>query len=850
MGIFRRRPSSWDGNGGNGGQTHSTTARPLLLGDQLDTTYVWMEPKTNSQAAGTALAYYPAFATGTQIPAGKKIVAVIQGHRTSAKEYSAYYGYASTWLRLSAVRLLDSVVYQPDLIEAWHDQVGAPVYKSGNVPWTDSDLNQMSSDATIVPRGGGSRDRAYLSEMFMDVVYEEALTAPSSPVPAASATIDTSTVTFSAISPAPQAEQTVRLIVQVSQTNTFTDPSTKQLVGAFSNATAAGSRVTYNPATQGDTDLGPGTWFRRYKVQDVIGNETAWSATDSFSIVHAALPSPANVSPAPGSISTTPYGIRSSRIDTAASDNRTVGVEWQFSKAADFSTGIVTWKNILDRVVTGTVIYNALPDVTVTAGRYGAKVATADPSQYLSQGSWNMRSRTVDKWNQVSAWSTAATFTVAHQPVAQNVSPASDAVIDQTVTPVRWTFGDPWDGDAQTAYQIQVYTAANALVYDSGKVGGTSGKSLQAMMNIPVANLYQRLRLVVRLWDKDDVTSATVSSYYFIFSNSPAITQAFPALNQEIATGQPTFTWSPGIARPGTVQRSFELKVYNRVTGALIYTSGVVNSQATQHTPPQTILRNGGSYQETLRIVDSDNLSSTLTRNFTAVYQAPADVPVTVDPSTYDLNGYVDVQWPSAIPDTYFIQWNLYRRPSGTVDWDLITTIDDSAVRFYHDWAVPAVGEFQYSVTQVADRFGYILESGQNEAAATYYISSDDFWLIDPDNESNNIRLYSVVGNPYKAGVYERTSYVVKDRGTRTNFGTRIGNSGTINCKIRPYSGYSPSQLIEMLEAMAQRRYWVNLRDPFGRLTRVTIGDIDVDPMAGMGTEEFADVSFPYTEVY
>jgi hypothetical protein len=196
----------------------------------------------------------------------------------------------------------------------------------------------------------------------------------------------------------------------------------------------------------------------------------------------------------------------------------------------------------------------------------------------------------VDRYGQTSAWQTTTdSFTVQHQPLAQNITPSSGKVIDQNVTPVRWTFGDPWTGDAQTAYQIKVYNDANALVYDSGKLSSTA---LQHFLAINASYLYQTLRYTINLWDKDDVTSTIVASNTFVFSNSPAIVQSYPAQNEVVLTGQPKFMWSPGIGRPGTTQRSYELKVYRQDTNALVYTSGEVVSTATSHTPPQVILRN------------------------------------------------------------------------------------------------------------------------------------------------------------------------------------------------------------------------------------------------------------------
>lgn len=804
-----------------------------ILDDNSNSTYVDLNPPSFFSNEGSVVIQHTVVQTA-DIPSGRRIVAVRAVHKFGQPN-SGYRGWPYSWLRQSGAKLSASQILAPDGYQpgVYRTQYGAWTTKSGNAPWSLSEVNSMEVVSTIVPTGTGgisSSDRdVRVTELYMQVLYEEPFTtAPTTPQPANAATTSTSNPPITYNLAAPQDGQVVRMVIEVARNNTFTSEK-KTLVTGYSNATGAGATVTYN----GQADLGPGVWYMRAKGQDILGTETGWSTTSTFTVAHAALPVPVNTAPAPGSIVVNPYSIRSARVDAAASDSRRVGVEFQYSGASNFSP-LLASKTVsaADGVATtGTVSYDP----------------SGDTAQKLRQGIVYVRTRTVDKWGQTSAWSNTDQFTVQHQPVAQNVSPTNNTVIDQTVTPVRWTFGDPWSGDSPTAYQIKAYLDDGTLVYDSGKI---ASQALQHIMAIPNTHLYQRIRYTVALWDSDDVTSSSLTSYYFTFSNSPQITMSFPAVDEAVATGQPNFQWSPGINRPGATQRSYELKVYNRVSGNLIYTSGVVNSSsARSHTPPQTILSNGGSYQLTLRIVDSDGLNSTLIRNFTASYQAPPQVQLTVDPSTALEQGFVSLDWALTVPDAYFIQWHVYRREEGDIDWELIEVIDDSSVTEYHDWFVPKVGNFQYSVTQVADRFGYVLESAPHEAGTAYYIRSEDFWFIDPDDESNNIRVYSVAGHPYTIE-YERSEYVVKDRGTKVNIGTRKGVSGTMECKVRPRSGYTPTELINQIEGLQSRRRAVYLRDPFGRSVKVAVFDISVTPMAGTGPDEFADLTIPYKEVY
>ena len=851
MGQYIRRPSlttlfgAYDTNG-------SGTNR---LGDNSDTTWVGFGNSGGfpfgSESPGGAILSYPTF-TSALIPAGRKIVAVKAGHRFKNPSNGSQFNKPPfSYLRdANSARITASKLYDIDAYSTVaRDQQGPAVYKSGNQEWTASEVDAFTTEMGIPDTS--PNDDTIAIESYQVIVYSEPLTAPTMSYPAAGATVDTSNVPLSAVAPAPQSEQLVRAVFQVATDSGFTQ-NVQLFYGPYHGNTAPG----YVTALNSNPDLSPGVKYVRVKLQDVIGTETAYSASRTFTITHAALPVPSLIAPAPGSTQTTPYGIRAGRVTTAASDSRMVGVEWQFSQSNTFASGIVSWKNTANKVATGDVSYDPTPLTGVGApavGAYGYNVASGDPSQYLIQGTWYGRVRAVDKWGQASAWGTTETFTVSHPPLAQNISPTSSTVIDQNVTPVRWTFGDPWNGDAQTAYQIKVYNDANTLVYDSGKLGstGSPNQSLQHFLAISSTYLYQNMRYTVTLWDKDNVSRSDVANNNFVFSTSPAISMSYPASNEVVLTGQPTFQWSPGINRPGATQKTYELRVYNTGTGNLIYSSGVVTSAgARSHTPPQVILRNLNNYRVELKIVDSDGLSSTLIRNFSAQYSPPPEPVFTVDTASMQLNGYVLIDWAGTVPDNYFTAWKIYRREEGEVEWDLIETINDTSVYQYHDWLVPSVNNYQYMVTQLADRSGFLLESPIDEDAQYHFASSDDYWFIDPDDETLNVRLYNVSGDDFTDEV-ETNAYHVKGRGKRVNFGDYIGTNGTLKVGIRPRTGVSTRQQRANIKAIMLGRGWVYMRDPFGNIYKIAIMGVSGGRIAGTGNEEeLSDLTIPYQEVF
>lgn len=842
MGIFTRRATQSQGYGNNSQQGSGP-----LLADGNDNTFITLQNGYYGMAPGAYLAYYPNMVS-TDIPSGRKVVAVRIVHRIGQNNINQ--GIPEAYLRLNESRLENSRLYLNDGYQAnvWRNQYGPWVYKQNNQAWSLSDVNAMNSEGSYVA-SNYQFPNARISEVNHDVMYDEPVAIPSDIYPASGSTVTSSSVSFSAVAPAPQEGQLVRIIVQVARNSGFSSDF-RQFVGGFHSRTGSTDRATYvsNYADASFTDLGPGLWYMRVYTQDILGTVGTASATSQFTVSLGALPTPVNTAPPPAAISTTPYGIRTARIDTAASDNRAVGMEWQYSKSSTFASGVVTWKNQLAGLRgAGSVSYDALPKTGVPPGVYDYNLSADDPSQYLTQGAWFYRSRVIDRYGSTGPWSAISdTFTVAHAPLAQNVSPTSNAVIDQNVTPVRWTFGDPWTGDAQTAYQIRVYNDQSVKIYDSGKISSTS---LQAFLTISATYLYSALRYTINVYDKDDVTSGSVATNNFIFSTSPAIVQSYPAQGEQVLTGQPTFVWSPGINRPGTTQRSYELKVYRQSDNVLIYTSNEVVSKATSHTPPQVILRNAISYRETLRIVDSDGLSSTLQRNFSASYQAPPEPSVTVDYQSYGVNGYVNINWSSTVPDDFFVAWKIYRQTVGTTQWVLIKTETDSAVSSFRDWLAPSAGRYRYSVTQQADRSGAVLESAINEAAEIGYVQSDDYWLIVERDNTQNVKLYSVVNDQFTDEI-EMNKYVVKGRGSRVNYGTEIGMEGTLSVQLRWYSGMSARVARQVLRDLQYKAGSCLLRDPFGNITRVAIGTISTSRMAGVGVEEFADIEIPYSQVF
>ncbi|AXH46477.1 minor tail protein [Gordonia phage RobinSparkles] len=835
-----------------------TVGSGVVLGDNNDNTF-----KRYFQDAGS-IQTYPAFPTVGAIPVGRDIIAVRNAHRQrNTGLLGLYNGWVMSYLRVGGKKEPSTRTYVQD---GYNDDArtieGPALYNKNLAPWLPADITAMGSEtgAAVGEIGPNKGNRwCVCSESFIIAVYDDPVPVPTTPYPANNQTIDTSSVNFSAVMPAPQPEQPVQAIFQVARDSGFTNdvrtfaPAANELV----QSTAAGTRSYYNSVLLDDskwTNLGPGQWYLRMKGRDYRGKESAWGAVTTFNIVHTALPVPSPTEPAGSSTVATPYAKRTATLSTTPSGGRKVGITYQLSKQSDFSGAVVQWTNTADGVkvvspsLPAVIGYDPTPNPAVVPGKQGNTVSVEDPSQYTSQGVWYYRVRATDTYGQSGAWSSSIAFTVSHRPIPANVFPSGGKSFDQDLQMVTWDFTDPWSGDTQSAYQMRVLDNANTVIQDTGKLNSSLPR---ADMNIPASWMHQMMKIGVRIWDADDVASLTEYQSTFRLSVAPIITMPFPAADSAIITGQPNITWSCVFARPELTQKSFRIKFTNRLDSKIAFDSGTIVSTATAYMPPTPILKNLSGYQISLTVTDSEDLSRTLIRNFSTNFERPEFVPATSDASDYNANGFVTVNFPNGNPDPQFLEWRIYHRKHSAYDeneWQLAGTVSDPDTREFRDWMIAGNGEFDLSVTQAAYRFGSIVESSQDEFVQPVYIFSDKYWLISPEDSSLNIKLHNVNADKF-TDEREFNQYTIMNGGRRTIFGTKMGKTGNLTCQIRHNQQKGASEQVDDLMSLADHNSVVFLKDPFGNVTPVALGNIGVDRIPGVGTSEFADVDIPYAEV-
>jgi len=275
-----------------------------------------------------------------------------------------------------------------------------------------------------------------------------------------------------------------------------------------------------------------------------------------------------------------------------------------------------------------------------------------------------------------------------------------------------------------------------------------------------------------------------------------------------------------------------------------MHDSGVVASALHTYTPPTQILAIG-NYWAQVDVVDSIGLSGTDVNNFVTLFDTPAQPVFTVSAVSYDTLGFIKINWTNAQKDGTWTSYRVYRRIQGETAWTLLyqTTVDQASYE-YDDYTAGSGIIYEYIVVQTAIRFGNPIESIATTILSASGISSQ-YWLIDSDSPANNMILPNVTADEYSDEWEEATLNVI-GRGRHKDYGTQYGYTGSLTSQLRGSTARSNRILLENLKMM---RAQMLLRNPFGDVWTVAMGNISFSRIAGTGTTEMVNVTIPYEEV-
>lgn len=454
-----------------------------------------------------------------------------------------------------------------------------------------------------------------------------------------------------------------------------------------------------------------------------------------------------------------------------------VKMEWQIASDAGFTTNA--------RTITESDTDLVIADFTTSPDNAIVRALEGIPGiSELFQGTWYLRARSLDEAGAYGPFSAAKSFVVSHPPSAMNLYPTAGTVFvwggSGNVT-FTWDFSDPSGSDTQTAYQIVVEDATTQTVLlDTDKVTSTLDS---ATITLPPTAKDIDLRWRLKVWDSDDVAGnfSDYNLFYVADPPTPSITSPLP--DEVLSTAVPVITWTQGLG--GTrEQRSYRVRVSQGST--LIYTSNWVISASNTHQIPVGTLKNNQEYTITVDLRDNLALEGT---SFVAVSTSwtPPSGP-SLSPLAfvheYDKRGFVYVTWTNQGRDPDFIAWVVYRRARGEGEWAQLAQYSSGSDRYAHRDYLAGTGQtYEYTVTQVVNRFGDVLESPIHDIVSVTP-RSDQYWLIDPSELSLALQLIGVTGDKYTEE-YESEKMHIKGRGIRVEYGDRLGYVGSLSMSMR-----------------------------------------------------------------
>lgn len=727
--------------------------------------------------------------------------------------------------------------------------LGPPVYRPGMEPWRAAEINLISASvgAAVGPIGPNKNNRWCQCHQVEMVLYTaDPVPVPNSVSPANAATRTTSSVNFSAVLPSIQRAQPARAVFQVARDAEFLS-DVRTFVGTLGAPTTAvgnyTSTYTSVPGEPSWTDLGPGVWHLRVKGRDFLGNESTWSGRTTFTINNAPLPTPTT----PGLTGTVPgpYAIRGATFAAGSSfaGGVRVGVRWQFSQSSTFSSGVIEWLNLDGVFAPGTVSYDPEP-ASLDPGLNGYSVSYRDPSQYLAQGAWFARARAEDKYGQSGGWSTVTSFVVYHPPSAVPVAPVGGAHFDPDGGLLEWNLSDPWNGDRQSTYEVEVLDSSSNVVYASGLVRSSL---TQAAIEVPSNRLNQTLSWRARLRDRDNVQGTWSSAQTFTYVRRPAVLITEPTDGGYVEAGQPLIQWDV-VFHPGASQAGYRVTIIDSETRGTVYDSGyVIDNVARSHAMEGTYLDNMTTYEVTVRLTDSNALVGDHRVEFTTNFVLPPTIMATASPTPYEPEGYVRILWDGPV-DPLFEGWRVYRRPAEGSDWTLVAEVPHASAREARDWTLAESGTYVYAVVQVASRHGSLVEGARTSSSAPIRVHCSSYWLVVPEMDFG---LRIVPSGDNFSRERESSTMDIIGRGRKVNFGQSISREGSLTVPVRHLNrGMSASDLVDKIDLITLGVTGVYLRDPFGNYFPVALGRYSFDRMAGVGATEMGDLEVSYVEVF
>ena len=319
----------------------------------------------------------------------------------------------------------------------------------------------------------------------------------------------------------------------------------------------------------------------------------------------------------------------------------------------------------------------------------------------------------------------------------------------------------------------------------------------------------------------------------------------------------PFSRWDAGVTTALPSTTNFDnYSMYDSDNPVVLATSNWIQDTAGTYAFPTNILANNGYYLLSVDVQDSNGMQGQDSIGVLTSWTPPVDATFGVSTDAFGAT----VTWTNAGVDVDFVAWRVYRRYMVTEladlddddtanTWVLIYENTDAASSYsYKDYLIPCNTAVDYTVVQVVDRFGSIIESPIS-SFTTVTSPSDRYYFI-PTVPIGTIAAYeasNVIDDNYTDEVENETLHIL-DRGRQVQVGDDLGATGTLQIQLRnPVSARGDRQFLQRLASTKNLGVW--MKTPFGDVRCVKFLPIQVRYLAGTGTTELSDLTIPYVEI-
>lgn len=662
--------------------------------------------------------------------------------------------------------------------------------------------------------------------------------------------------------------------------------------------TVAGEKIVNIPGTLLSAPLFTGHWYIRARLVTDKGQVGPWTIAEDdsgdFTVVHP----PVSTAITPKNNSVVDYGAGSVSFTWSTSDTEPTDTQSAYNV-------------IISRSDTGDII---LDTGWVASSAKSAMIAIpiANKDQPLQ---WKVRAKDID--GSQGDFSAPLNFTAGQVPDVTIASPSGGTTILNAnstfeVDVASWTMTagtlarDTTIVKTGTGVARMTATGGTAQTMEAEKIAVTQGMYYYGRAWVRAETdpgVAQSARVMIAWYDVNDtlVSAVTIKEQAFTAatwiqlsgSAKPPATATKAAIRvmqigaptagfqvrvdeaelgiNTVTTALPTFSWN-FVGYGSRTQRAFRVVITDLVTGIIVGDSLWQASAATSYTFASQILIDHEQYGITVSVQDIGGLRDEDSSAFQTDWVNPAQ-PATV---TLAQDGFkTTITWsntqgteasPGGDVDPQFVAWRVWRRyrkpalpemdftQSSTV-WELVAEFTDPTFAEFKDYQTPLNKPADYTVTQLAERFGSLVDS-DIATWQTITCKSDRYYFV-PEDLVGTIASYEasfVTADQFTGEVEQETIHVI-GRGRQVQVGDDLGYVGTITIRLRnPSTARADREFLEYLASSNTNNVYI--RSPFGDVLLVKLGNIGFNREPGMGNTDAAgnisdlgDLTVPYSEV-